>query len=369
MIIKGKYNEAEIMIEDADYHTIQQIILMCNQESLKSSKIRIMPDACPGITAVIGTTLTIEDKIMPAMVSSDIGCGVLVSRLKDKKIEFQKLDKIIREQIIERRKVDQIVNKYSNKVNLESLRCAKHIDLDRAYSSLCTLGNGNHFIEIDKDDDKNIYLIIHSGSRILGTQVYDYYMNKGYEIIKKEQPGFNRAFNYLQGELLENYLHDAEIVQAYAAANREAMAEIIAKELKNKITDQFCSIHNYIDTKNKILRKGAISAQEGEKVIIPINMRDGCIIATGKGNENWNYSAPHGAGRLFSRSETKEKFTVSEYKKEMQGIYSSCIQQETLDECPMAYKNIEYISDKITDTVDIVKIIKPVYNFKAGLKN
>lgn len=369
MILKGKYNEAEIMIEDADYHTIQQIILMCNQEPLKNSIIKIMPDACPGITAVIGTTLTIEDKIMPAMVSSDIGCGVLVSKLKDKKIEFQKLDKIIREQIIERKKINQIINKYSNKIDIKNLRCAKHIDLERAYSSLCTLGNGNHFIEIDKDDNGDLYLIIHSGSRILGTQVYEYYMNKGYEIIKKENPGYNRAFTYLQGELLDDYLHDIEIVQQYASINREAMAEVISKELKNKIVEQFCSIHNYIDTKNKILRKGAISAEKDELLIIPINMRDGCIIATGKGNKNWNCSAPHGAGRLFSRSETKEKFTVNEYKKEMKGIYSSCIKQETLDECPMAYKDIEYISDKIIDTVNIEKIIKPIYNFKSSLKN
>jgi RNA-splicing ligase RtcB len=369
MIIKGKYNQAEIMIEDADYHTIQQVRLMCDQEILQNSKIRIMPDACPGIIAVIGTTLTIEDKVMPAMVSSDIGCGVLVSKLKDKRIEFEKLDKIIREQVIERKKVDSIIDKYSNTVNLENLKCAKKIDLERAYSSLGTLGSGNHFIELDKAENGDIYLIIHSGSRILGTQVYEYYMDKGYEILKKEKPGFNRMFTYLEGQLLDDYLHDVKIVQEYAAANRLSIAEIISKGLKNKIVEQFCTIHNYIDVKNKIIRKGAISAQKDEIVIIPINMRDGCIIATGKGNANWNYSAPHGAGRLFSRSETKDMFTVNEYKKQMAGIYTSCIGASTLDECPMAYKDIEYIKEKITDTIEIQKIIKPIYNFKNSSKD
>lgn len=364
MIIKGKYNQAEIMIDDPDYHTITQVKLMCDQEALQNSKIRIMPDACPGIVAVIGTTLTIEDKVLPAMVSSDIGCGVLVSTFKDKRIEFGKLDKIIREQIIERKKVDNIVNKYANRLNLEDLRCVKYIDLGRAYASLGTCGSNNHFIEVDKDDSGNLYLIIHSGSRHLGTQVYEYYMNKGYEIIKAKNPSFNRMFTYIEGDLLENYLHDCKITQEYARANREAMAEIISKELKNKITDQFESVHNYVAVDEKIVRKGAISAKEDELLIIPINMRDGCIIGRGKGNPNWNNSAPHGAGRLFSRSDAKEMFTVNEYKKQMTGIYTSCIGTDTLDECPMAYKDIDYIADKIKDAVEIEKIIKPVYNFK-----
>lgn len=367
--ITGKNNTAIVFADDIDYHTRAQIEFMCSQKATENSKIRIMPDVCPAIVSVIGTTLTIENKVMPIMVSSDIGCGVLVSQLKDKRIEFQKLDKIIREQIIERKKIDQIINKYSNKTHLEGLKCYKSISLNRVYSALGTLGNGNHFIEIDKGDDGNLYLIIHSGSRILGTQVYEYYMNKGYERLKQDNSGLNRMYTYLENDLLEDYLNDIRIVQEYADCNRMAMAEIISKGLKNKIVNQFSSVHNYIDTTNRILRKGAISANKGETVIIPINMRDGCIIGTGKGNPDWNCSAPHGAGRLFSRSDSKEKFTVNEYRKEMDGIYTTCISQDTLDECPMAYKNIEYISENIKDTVSINEVIKPIYNFKAGSKN
>lgn len=358
MIIKGKYSQAEILTNSPDFHSIEQLKLLCNQKILKDSIIKVMPDICPGIPIPIGTTVILKNTIMPSLVSGDIGCGVLCCKLKDKNIEYQKLDKIIKENIIKNKTIKQ-------DFDLNKLYCLKYIDKERALLSLGTLGNGNHFIEIDMDDEKNKYLIIHSGSRILGNQVHEYYLNQGYKKLK-DIDGFNRLFTYLENDLYENYIHDIQIVQNFAKENRRIISNIICKSLKNKIVSEVESIHNYIDFEedNIIIRKGAISAKNNESVIIPINMRDGCILGQGKGNIYWNNSAPHGAGRLFSRSEVDNHFTLNEFKKEMKGIYSSCINKSTLDESPMAYKDLIYISENIKDTVDILKIIKPIYVFK-----
>lgn len=367
MNIKGKYNSAFITVNDADYHTIQQVKYLCDLENLKDSNMVFMPDCCPGIVTPIGGTFTYSNSIMPNLVSGDIGCGMQTYKLKSKRIEFEQIDKIIREQLNERKKIDAIINKYKSSILLENLKCKKYIDLERAYNSIGTLGNGNHFIEFDIDSDKNLYLTIHSGSRILGTQIAEYYINEGYKRLKKDGFYLSREFTYIEDDLLSDYLFDIQIAQQFADLNRKAIGEIIIKAIKNKIVDEFSTIHNYVDTDFKIIRKGAVSAKENEQIIIPINMRDGILICTGKGNKDWNYSAPHGAGRILSRSEAKS-LLVSDYKKEMKGIYASHIGTSTLDEAPMAYKNINYILENITDTVDVVKILKPIYNYKASEK-
>ena len=286
--------------------------------------------------------------------------------------------------------------RYIEQIDLDSLYCAKHIKLDRARLSVGTLGGGNHFIEANKDDDSNIYIVIHSGSRHLGLEIANYYQEAGYkaltslnkaeietvitqlksdgrqseiqEVLKgmKKHTSIPKSLAYVEGELLEQYLHDMKIAQEFAMYNRKAMADVIVKGLGLHIVEEFTTIHNYIDIENKILRKGAVSARDGEVLLIPINMRDGSLICMGKGNEDWNCSAPHGAGRLMSRSAAKETFTVSEFKKQMEVIYTTSVGRSTLDECPMAYKRIEDIVDNILPTVDIKAIIKPIYNFKAG---
>lgn len=357
-----------------------------------------MPDIHAGAGCTIGTTMTITDKIVPNLVGVDIGCGMETVRIKEKHTELQKLDKLIYEKIPSGFNVREKTHRYFDEINLEDLFCYKHIDPRRAEKSLGTLGGGNHFIEADKDDDGNIYIVVHSGSRHLGLEVANYYQEEGYKSLNgstkqdidaliedlkaqgkerdiqksiaalknTKRTNIPRQLAYVSGELFEQYIHDMKIVQRYAELNRQAMMDEIIKGMKLHVEEQFTKIHNYIDTEAMILRKGAVSAREGEKLLIPINMRDGSLICTGKGNDDWNSSAPHGAGRLMSRSAAKESFTVSEFKNQMQGIYTTSVNKDTLDECPMAYKGMDAIVDNIGDTVDILHIIKPIYNFKAG---
>lgn len=358
--------------------------------------MRMMPDIHAGTGCTIGTTMTIQDKICPNLVGVDIGCGMETIRIKEKHIELQSLDKLIRNEIPSGFAIRNKPHRYNEQIDLDSLYCAKHIKLDRARLSVGTLGGGNHFIEANKDDDGNIYIIVHSGSRHLGLEIANYYQEAGYKALTsfnkaeidaviaqlksdgrqseiqkvlkgmKKHTSIPKPLAYVEGELLDQYLHDMKIAQEFAMYNRKAMIDVIVKGLGLHITEQFTTIHNYIDIENKILRKGAVSAQDGEVLLIPINMRDGSLVCVGKGNEDWNCSAPHGAGRLMSRSAAKETFTVSEFKKQMEGIYTTSVSRSTLDECPMAYKRIEDIVDNISPTVDIKAIIKPIYNFKAG---
>ena len=398
--LSGKYNSAKVFTDIIEPDAISQIITLCSQEISKDSKIRIMPDVHAGTGCTIGTSMTIKDKAVPNMVGVDIGCGMETVRIKEKHIELQKLDKLIYEKIPSGFGIRTKTHRYAEKIQIENLYCVEHINLEKAENSIGTLGGGNHFIEADKSSDGSIYIVIHSGSRHLGVEVAKYYQNEAYrrlnrtaqsdidELIarlkaegktKNIQQEIKKLTNtkttsipkhlaYTEGELFEQYIHDMKIVQEFALINRQAMINEIIKGMKLHITEQFSTIHNYIDTDNMILRKGAVSAQKGEKLIIPINMRDGSLICTGKGNPDWNFSAPHGAGRLMSRSQAKQSFTVSEYKKQMNGIYSTSINSSTLDECPMAYKDINDILDNISDTVDVNDIIKPIYNFKAGIE-
>lgn len=366
MNIKGKYNTALITVNDADYHTIQQVKFLCDLENLKDSNMVFMPDCCPGIVTPIGGTFTFNNTIMPNLVSGDIGCGMQTYKLSKNRIEFQEIDKIIRESLNERKKIEFIVDKYKKAIDLSELKCAKYADISRSYESMGTLGGGNHFIEFDTSN-KCLYLTIHSGSRILGNNVANYYIEQGYLKLKDEGFKLSREFVYLTDRLMEDYLHDLKIVQEFADLNRRCIGEIIIKNMKNKIDEEFSTIHNYADIDEKIIRKGAVSAKKDEKIIIPINMRDGIIICKGLGNSTWNYSAPHGAGRILSRSDAKS-LLLSDYKKEMKGIYASHISLNTIDESPMAYKNIDYILENIKETVEVIDILKPIYNYKSSSK-
>ena len=395
--LNGKYNTAKVFTDVIDSASVSQIIELCSQEFTVGEKIRMMPDVHAGMGCVIGTTMTITDKIVPNLVGVDIGCGMETVLIKEKHIELQQLDKLIYAKIPSGFAIRNKPHKYADQIDICELRCADKIDLRRAERSIGTLGGGNHFIEADKGES-GIYIVIHSGSRHLGVEVAKYYQEQGYkqlnhagddavrqliddlktqgrqteisrELKKLEntkRTAVPKHLAYVSGTLFEDYIHDMKIVQQYAALNRKAMMDEIISGLKLTVVEQFTTIHNYIDTENMILRKGSVSAQAGEKLIIPINMRDGSLICIGKGNPDWNCSAPHGAGRLMSRGDAKESFTVSEFKKQMAGIYSTSVGRGTLDECPMAYKGMEDILNNIGDTAEVAEIIKPIYNFKAG---
>ncbi|KIR03875.1 Protein RtcB [Lachnospiraceae bacterium TWA4] len=366
--IKGTFANAKIFTDNVEEYALAQIQMICDQEASKGSTIRIMPDVHPGKVGPIGLTMTVEDAIMPNIVGIDGGCGMTIAKIKGKKLEYQKLDTVIREQIPSGFQVRRKPHRFSTEFPFEELKCYKNIHIEKAIHSIGTLGSGNHFIEADCDHEKNLYIVIHSGSRSLGKMVAEHYLKQGQIRLKELGIEIPYELTYLTGELMENYLHDLQIVQQYASVNRLAMLDELKKGMKLKIEEEFSSIHNYIELSEygRILRKGAISAKKDERVIIPINMRDGIILGTGKGNAEWNYSAPHGAGRVLKRTEVVNHYTLSDFKKEMKGIYSSCIRKDTLDEAPFVYRRLEDICDLILDTVEIDKILRPVYNYKAG---
>jgi Uncharacterized conserved protein len=396
--IRGNYNIAKIFTDILEEGAASQIETLCNQEFVKDSKIRIMPDVHAGAGCTIGTTMTITDKVVPNLVGVDIGCGMETIQISNKHLELQKLDKLIYEKIPSGFAVRKTPHRYNEQIDLTELRCLKAVKLDRAQKSIGTLGGGNHFIEVNKDQEGRLYLVVHSGSRHLGLEVAKHYQEAGYQqlnsnekpdledlITRYKSEGRDKEIEkalkelknqvitdvpyplaYVSGSLFEDYLHDMKIVQQFAELNRKAMITEIVKGMRLDVVEQFTTTHNYIDTDAMILRKGAVSAKKGERLLIPINMRDGSLICTGKGNEGWNYSAPHGAGRLMSRTKAKQSFTVSEFKKQMMDVYTTSVNKDTLDECPMAYKNMDHIISNIGPTADIMKIIKPVYNFKAG---
>jgi RNA-splicing ligase RtcB len=310
--------------------------------------------------------MTITDKVVPNLVGVDIGCGMETVLLKDKRLELAQLDKAIHQYIPSGFDVRKEPHHFNDEIDLTALRCAKHTDLKRAVLSIGTLGGGNHFIEVGTDDDGQFYLVVHSGSRNLGKQVCEHYQNAAADSLGRRGKGADLVLAYLEGELFDDYLHDMEIVQRYAGLNRKAIVKELEKRVKFKIIEQFTTVHNYIDLGSMILRKGAISSQKGERMLIPMNMRDGSLICSGKGNEDWNYSAPHGAGRIMSRSAAKASITLTQYEKSMKGIYSSTVNKSTIDEAPFAYKPMEEIVRNIGETAEIIKTVKPLYNFKAA---
>ncbi len=396
--IKGTKNTAICFAKIIEEEAIEQIRRMCDYEFTDGSKIRIMPDVHAGKGCTIGTTMTIVDKAVPNIVGVDIGCGMYTVNLGTAEIDFEKLDAAAHY-------IPSGMNVWEGRqerFDLTALRCYRSLkDTKRLERSLGTLGGGNHFIEVDQTENGTKYLIIHSGSRNLGKQVAEIYQQLAIDLNKGKETYFQQrdeiihtykaagrrkeieaalkeiAWNkreatmpedlcFLYGTYFEDYLHDVEICQQFARKSREKMAEIIFEKTGLTGTDGFHTIHNYIDTNEMILRKGAIAAHKGEKVLIPINMKDGSVLAVGKGNPDWNYSAPHGAGRLMSRRQAKEQLSLENYRKMMEGIYTTSVNESTLDEAPMAYKSLADIIDVIHASVDIIDVMKPIYNFKAS---
>ena len=398
--IKGKVNTAICYASVIEEEAIEQIHRMCDYEFTAGSKVRIMPDVHAGKGCTIGTTMTVIDKAVPNVVGVDIGCGMYTVNLGNIEIDFEKLDEACHF-------VPSGMNVWEGRkehFDLQQLHCFRELkDSKRLERSLGTLGGGNHFIEVDKAADGTKYLVIHTGSRNLGKQVAEIYqrlaveLNRGMEDYFKQRDEIIRTYKeqgrrseiqaalkeiawkkangptsvpedlcYLYGKYFEDYLADVEICQQFAKRNREMIAEIILNRCGLTALDAFHTIHNYIDTGEMILRKGAIAAHKGEKVLIPINMRDGSVLAVGKGNPEWNYSAPHGAGRVMSRAGARKALSLEEYKKEMEGIYTTSVNEDTLDEAPMAYKSLSDIIDVIGESVEVIEVLKPIYNFKAS---
>lgn len=363
--IIGTYTSAAIYSDTAEDYAKAQAKMICDQPAAENSKIRLMPDIHPGHIGPVGLTMTIADKVMPGLIGTDIGCGVSYIKIKKTNIEYQKLDKVIAEMIPAGSSIRTEPHRLSDDFDFSDLVCRKHINAKKALLSLGTLGSGNHFIEVDVDTEGNQYLVVHSGSRHLGKEIAEYYLKRGQAELKEKGLDIPYEMTFLERQLMGDYLKDVITVQGYAMLNREIILREIAKAMKWKIVSYGECIHNYID-ENKILRKGAVAAYEDDEVIIPINMKDGIILGKGKGNPEWNYSAPHGSGRILSRSDVKNHHTVSEFKKEMKDIHCSTVGADTLDEAPFAYRSIDEIRDAIKDAVDIVKVLKPVYNYKAG---
>lgn len=365
--IRGKYNSAIVYTENIQPGAVEQIETLCNQEFVKGSKIRIMPDVHSGIGCTIGTTMTIEDKVVPNLVGVDIGCGMEVIKVENPHINLPVLDSLIYDKIPSGFNIRNKEHSFNDKIDLKQLKCKNEVNLARARCSIGTLGGGNHFIEVNMDSNGNLYIVVHSGSRHLGNEVARLYQEEAFKSLKKnKRADIPKALAYVSGELFNDYIHDMKIVQRFADLNRKAMVQEIIQSMDISVIERFTTIHNYIDTENMILRKGAVSAQKGEVLLIPINMRDGSLICRGKGNPDWNYSAPHGAGRIMSRRQAKATFSLDQYKEIMEGVFTTSVNRETLDECPFAYKSIDEIINNIGDTVDIIDLIKPIYNFKAA---
>ena len=408
----GKFNEAKIFTNNADEETLSQVKELLNQAFVKDLKIRIMPDTHAGKGCVIGTTMTLKDKVVPNLVGVDIGCGMLVAKIDATNIDFQRLDRGIRKKVPSGYKIRGREIATSNADKLIA-----PVDINRAFCSLGTLGGGNHFIEIDTDSEGAFWLVIHTGSRHLGLEVCEHYQDVAWRKIVGEKPngesiykrkimdtiltlkaekrerdiqtelekirkefcylrgkkeylpvefkGMPHYLAYVEGEDFQNYIHDMKITQEHATINRHIILREIVNNMEWNVLDRFETIHNYIDTDKMILRKGAVSAEKGERLIIPMNMRDGSLICIGKGKPDWNKSAPHGAGRIMSRTQAHQEIKFEDFKESMKGIWSSCVQKSTIDESPMVYKPMEEIVKNIKSAVEITETIKPVYNFKA----
>ena len=403
--ICGKHNTARVFADILDEYSQSQIETLCNQSFVAGSTIRLMPDVHAGAGCTIGTTMTITDKIVPNLVGVDIGCGMETVVIKADSphaegFDPERLDKLIYRQIPSGMDIRKNEHEFVSMVQIENIRCPK-INAARARKSIGTLGGGNHFIEVNRDDENYLYIVIHSGSRHFGLEIAEYYqreawnqLNKTREVDIKEIIDKLKAegreseiqsmigqikkqvicdvpqdLAYASGELFDDYINDMKITQHFASVNRKAMMSVILKGLdipEGAVYDQFTTTHNYIDTDAMILRKGAVSAKSGEKLLIPINMRDGSLVCEGLGNPDWNYSAPHGAGRVMSRGKAFATLQLEDYKRSMEGIYSTSVKEATIDESPMAYKTMDNIISNIGPTAKILKTIKPVYNFKAA---
>ena len=410
--VKGKYSIAKIFTDTADAATIAQVTNLLNQPPAEGSVVRIMPDCHAGAGCVIGTTMTIRDKVIPNLVGVDIGCGMLATKLAEQRINLPKFDSVSQAEIPAGMKMRQKPHSLADEMDVSDLACFKktncRVSEDVFRLSLGTLGGGNHFWELDREEDGSIWLVVHTGSRRTGKDVAEYYQRQAYEhlnqtgdrykeAVAKEREAFIAQMKaegrekelgkllpkwqssrkkpeitvpyevaWCEGELFDDYIHDMKIMQEYAKLNRRIITETILKKCKLHAVEQFETVHNYIETDHMILRKGSVSARKGERLLIPINMRDGALICLGKGNDDWNQSAPHGAGRLMSRSQAKNSISMKDYRESMEGIYTTSVNKGTLDESPMAYKPLDEIIANIEPTAEITAHIRPIYNFKAG---
>ena len=379
--IVGKYNQATVYAATVDSEAYAQVLRMCNREELRDSRIRMMPDMHAAEGCTVGTSMTVGDRVNPAYVGGDIGCGMQVYRLDPPSVDLPRLDEAIRGCVPSGAAIFPSPNGAVHRVPLEKLRCYESISHQLVSRSFGTLGGGNHFIELEQGLDGALYLIIHSGSRRLGRDVALYHqaaaffaalgMDEGEVRRKRLKPADIKTTVrpedcFLSGYLLENYLHDMDIAVAYASESRRRMGEVILERLGITAADSFETIHNYVDTKARVLRKGAVSAQKGERLLIPINMKDGSLLCEGRGNPDWNCTAPHGSGRVMKRSEAKETLSMEDYRREMAGIYSTSVGESTLDESPMAYRRMDEIETAIAPTAEVKDILTPLYNFKAS---
>ncbi|MDR2523065.1 MAG: RtcB family protein [Synergistaceae bacterium] len=398
--IRGAYNTAICFCAELDELSQAQIKAVCDQEEFEGCKMRIMPDVHAGAGCTIGTTMTIKDKVVPGMVGVDIGCGMETTRIAERAMDFQELDALIRCGVPCGSEIRKKEHPLNAEIDLSALRCASRVKMERARRSVGTLGGGNHFIEVDQGTDGGLYLVVHSGSRHIGNEVAKYYQGEGFnalcgsarfqtdeviarlkaegrekeiqttiEALRKRHAPHKlvpKDLTYVEGQLFDDYIHDMKIIQRYAVLNRKAITSVILEGMNLTPEESFATIHNYIDTEAMILRKGAVSAKAGEKLLIPINMRYGGLICVGKGNPDWNESAPHGAGRLMSRTQAFATLSLEEYQASMEGVFSTSVSRGTLDEAPMAYKNADDIIRQIAPTAEIIDRIKPLYNFKAA---
>ncbi|KYG89764.1 RNA-splicing ligase RtcB [[Bacillus] sp. KCTC 13219] len=393
--VNGRFTDAKIYTNTAQPAAIEQIKELTDQAFMEGAKIRIMPDYHAGKGCVIGTTIQLQERVVPNLVGVDVGCGVFVAELNTSAIDYAKLDATIRAHVPSGQDLHMELSPARQFKEFERDNfIAAGIKDDYTNLSLGTLGGGNHFIELAKDNEDKYYLLIHTGSRYIGSKVANWHQKRAFEALrhhdvstiieqlknegreqeiqaaieayKGENPVIPKELAYLEGQPFHDYIHDMKIAQRYAVMNRWTIAETIAQHMGWIYTDTFDTIHNYIDTDTMTLRKGAVRANKGEKLVIPMNMRDGSLICIGKGNAEWNYSAPHGAGRVYSRRAAKKELSMVDFKETMQGVWTTSVTEDTLDEAPMAYKPMEEITSVIGETVDIIKAIKPVYNFKAS---
>jgi len=398
--LKGKYNECKIFTDKVEEGCIELIQKILDNPDWKDTKLRFMPDIHLGKGTCIGTTMTITDKVVPYYVGSDVGCGVIVQKLEGEVTleEIKKVDKIMHNIVPSGFNINHKLHRFANQIDLTKLKCYQYLkDPYKLLLGIGSLGSGNHYCELNRDDEENVYLVIHTGSRNLGKQIAEYYQNEAYkslsdvgskkkeliaklkaegrtkdinvELAKIKPVEVEKALAYCEGKLMEDYLYDMRIAQEYARLNRKAIADTIQCGMKWNILEEFETVHNYIDLDAMILRKGAVSAKKGEMLIIPISPAYGSLICIGKGNEDWNCSAPHGGGRAMSRKAAKEKFTPEDFENAMSGIFTTTISLDTVDECPMAYKDPNEIIKNIKNTVDIIKRIVPIYNFKGSEKD
>lgn len=393
---RTKYGVVKIFAKTVDQAAMSQIYALANSPMGEGADIRIMPDVHSGSGCVIGTTMKVTNKITPSLVGVDIGCGMETAILGKINIDCNRLDEVINANVPAGFETRKKKHSYTKLIDLSELRCIKHVDIDKGYLSIGSLGGGNHFCELSQSDSGIVYFIVHSGSRNLGKQVCEWYTKIAFDKMRKKnndksdliaklkaegrekeisaelekakslEVKFDKDLTWLEGQDFEDYIHDMNIMQRFAELNRKAIVNTVAIAMGWRIENSFTTIHNYIDAEKMILRKGAIRANAGETVLIPMNMRDGSLLCVGKGNPDWNYSAPHGAGRLMSRRQAKDTITLEQFKETMEGIHSTSISRDTIDESPFAYKPMAEIMECIEDAVDIIDILRPLYNFKAG---